>query len=277
MNFYPLLIDALKIPILLILLISIGKYFYGEFTSKLNHSIVRNNIELIFGSIILFSVFAIFKTSGKTVLSLALIILISQYFFFKIRPKFSNLTFNKSDIINLASISIIFFLLFALQLFKYDYFNEKVTHFGYCDYSSYSDLAERMLLNGNETYLDWHSAFNKYNFSYEKLPLPYHFYELWIDSFLLSISNTKGIYVFLYLLIPFLGTLVFTSLFALSSIFFNKISKKKWILLFLTAFLFVFFIGKIPFKSGGFWSYTLSHPRLFSFYIIFPLFIILQK
>lgn len=277
MNFLPLLIDALKIPILLFALITIGRFFYGEFTQKLKHSFVRNNIELVLGSIILFSVFAIIKTHGKTVLSLSLIILILQYFLFKIRPRFSNLKFKKEDFFNLLSLFVVFLVFFGIQLYKSNYFNSEYINIGWCDYNFYSDVAERMLISGHEKTMEWHHIFNTNNFSFDTNPIPYHFYELWIDAFLLVISKSAGMYVFQFIFFPFIETLVFASLFSLVISFYKEINTKKWLFLFFIVLVFVFFVGKLPYKAGGWESNVFNHPRLFTFYIFFPIFIMFIK
>lgn len=277
MNFSILLIDALKTPLLLFVLVAIGRLFYGEYTSKLKHSFVRINIELVLGGVLLFSLFAIINTFGKTVLSLSLIILILQYFLFKIRPRFSNLVFKKEDFINLLALSVVFLVFFGIQLYKADYFNDLYINLGWGDYNFYSDTAERMLISGHEKALEWHYLFNKQNMSFDTNPIPYHYYELWIDAFLLFISKSSGMFVFQFIFFPFIETLVFASLFALVLSYYKDINRKKWLFLFFIVLLFIFFVGKIPYKAGGWESNVFNHPRLFTFYMFFSMFILFMK
>ena len=76
MNFSNLIIDTLTIPVYLLLFMIIGKFFYGNLTIKFKNNFQKSYVEIFFGFIITIVFYAIFKTSGKSILLLFLFVIL---------------------------------------------------------------------------------------------------------------------------------------------------------------------------------------------------------
>lgn len=278
MNIFNLFIDTYIIPVYLLFFSIIGKFFYGNIINKFKNNFQKSYLEIIFGFIITITFYAIFKTAGKSVLLLFLFVFFGQYLVFKIKPDiyfFKKIT--KKDFLNILLLFVFFLLFFAIQLFMHEYFNTEYVKLGWGDYGYYSNLAETFNITGIERADCWNIFFNSKNIFYSSNPSPYHYFEIWTQAFLLNFTINKGIFVFIYILTPFLSMLVSGSFLSLAYSYLKKISNTKKILFIITSFLLPFFVGKLPYFLGGVQDNVLYYPRNIMFYILFILFLIFYK
>jgi hypothetical protein len=278
MNFTFLLFDAVKIAPLLFVFLLIGKFLYGNLNIRHTDSFSKTFIEIFFGFILTVAGYAIIKTGGKSILSLFFLLLTAQYFVLKIKPDiFFIRKINKTDMAALGLLMLFFILFFVVQLYRYDYFNRQIVNLGWGDYGFYSDLAENLNIYGLEQTPNWYFNFNSSYVSYNLNPVPYHYFEIWTQAFLLFFSSAKGIFVFIYIFTPFVGMMVSGSFLLLAYSSLKKDIKLKNVLIIFTAFIFTFFVGKIPFKLGGLEDNSIFYPRVYLFISLIIFFIVFYK
>lgn len=270
-----LLIDILKTPIILMLLYLIGKTFYF-FPYIHNNGYAQKFLFLTTGLIISIFIYSIVLTSGKTINSIGLILIII-YLIWKRRPYFS---FNISkiylkEIKFILLLSAFAFIVMLIQFYRTDFFNEEKIRLGWIDYKFYSDIAYYLTKGFPESTTNWTSYFNSTLIETSNKPNPYHYFELWMHSLVLLLSKSKGVIAFMFFTIPLICTLVFASFLGLITVFNKK--RLPFILTFFFAFTGTFFVTALPFKTGGLYDNPFFYPRVLMFYISIISFIILLK
>ncbi len=278
MNFLNLILDASSVLLYLIIFLFAGKFFYGHLSAKFTNKFVKNYLELFFGFVVVLSFYAIIQTSGKTVLSLFLIVLLIQFFIFKIKPDFLFFKkISKADFFSVLLMFGFFILFFGLQLFRHQYFNADFVRLGWGDFGYYSDLAESLNITGVERGESWNSYFSSETISYSSTPSPYHFFDLWTQALFLNFSLNKGVFIFIYIFTPFVSTLVSGAFLMLGRFLISDNTKIKTFFLITISFLMPFFMGKLPFLAGGWEDNVLYYPRNYMFYILLILFWVFYK
>lgn len=274
MNIATLLLDVLRIQFCIFLVYLIGKFFYKNLSDGYNNPFVSTFIYIFFGTSILVCFFSLIITKGVTINLIVLALLCIHYRTLKIRPSLKNITsISFIEIAILGVASVVFCLLVFYQLLQYDFFNNNSMRLGWGDFAFYSDQSENLLQSGNEGLNSWFIYFHDLNV-YTKSPSIYHYFDLWLNSILLKICTTKGVYLYIYLFIPLVGSFVFLGFYAINNIYFPKKAFQHYFFFAVISFLFLFFIGIIPVKNIVMMPTIFSTPKVFVFYLIIFLIII---
>lgn len=276
MSLFFLVVDLFKILPLVALFQVIGKFFYSNWTISFDDLYVKGVIELIFGFFLSVVFYSIITANGKTINSLILLILVWHYIGHKIEPNFAvREYFKKQDAIIILHFILSLIVFFLIQLWRHDFFNNESIKLGWGDIGFYSNLSEQLLQTGIEKVPNWFHFFNSPNIQYSSNPVPYHFFDLWINTILLNISSNSGVFVYIFIFIPFITSLVSVSFIALI----NKLSQNKLnhFIYLAIAVLFTFYVGKLPFKEGGVVDNLLNFPKVFVFYLNMVLFVLFHK
>jgi hypothetical protein len=128
----------------------------------------------------------------------------------------SKLFINFEEFKNLLLIlisSIIFTL--TQQIFCKYYYSE-IFQFPFVDFSFYAMVSNNMLIHQKESLLAY---INSYGIDYYKI-FPYHYFELWLCAFIKFVFNDKIFFLYIFVLIPVLATLLFSIYFS----FFNYLN-----------------------------------------------------
>jgi hypothetical protein len=186
--------------------------------------------------------FAIFRTHGVTILLLQLILLIFSY----IEAKKTNQVSEKKIFYtqNLIFIAIISFFVFYIQ-FSLLYKDSNFVHLPSFDEVSYMEISYRISTTGNEAYsqLGFFDILNKG-------VSPYHYFELWLFSFIYYFSGTGMIASSSIIALPLLYFIMFLGFLSLA----EQYIKEKY---------FLFFIGLYLFFLFGNYSSLLSKMKIF--------------
>jgi hypothetical protein len=255
----------------------VGNFLYGNWNRERLHLKQVAFINIILGFIWIIATFGIIITKGKTINSLIVTTLLFHYFTLKTKPTlsvskiFANINWGLITLFCIAFFSFVFFQAFRLQ-----YFNANYVYSGWGDYSTYSDFAESMLLDGCERIMNWLPKFSTSYMQYSSNPTPYHYFELWVDALILKVTTFKGIYAFNFIFIPFVNAIIALSFYCLSFSFIKEPKYSKYFLA-IVSIIFTFYVGHLPFKIGGWDDNGFLYPRVFFFYTLLASFVILYK
>jgi len=245
----------------------------GIFATRfLNKDYISSNVSgllaIFTGLLLSISLYALIATKGNSIFFLPLLILL-YFLISRSRLENFNLPKLKSVLAPTAIFSMFFIILSLIQLFRLDFFNSTFVRLGKMDYGYYSDMAEYISISGIEHPSSWYTLFRDEYVNYSLTPLPYHYFELYIHAIFLQFCPLKGILVFNFITIPFISSLAFIGFYTIARCV--DITQPKYISILLSA-LFVFYVGMIPFKYGGWMDSVFLYPRTISFILPFQLF-----
>ncbi|MCF6367014.1 MAG: hypothetical protein L3J35_12535 [Bacteroidales bacterium] len=247
---------------LLMLFALIGHLIFSLFNNK--EKVRRKNIgyEIIFGFFVAIIVYSFVKAGYKTI-NILFIELAILYLFLQ-RKSFSLKSIEiKSFIPKIKYILPYIFILFLFSLFQWlkEYDGGNI-HLYYRDYNYYVSVAETFNSFNNEACNLWYTIFNEGS---ESIKIPYHNFDIWVNSFLLNFSNIPSVFVFVYQFIPLVAVL---SAVSFSQMFINVFKQKNFKSVIFASLLIVLG-GILPFK-GGFSTNVFFYPKFIAAFLLFP-------
>ena len=254
---------------LLILSLIIIHIIGGILLSGFNNNKEEKNSVLLFaksliiGLIFVVSCYSFFITKFVTI-NVLLIFISTAYLVYNKNFSFKNLKVIVNFNLLLYSILVALTLLF-LQYGINDFFDKKNISYGLDDYYFYTHSAQNFKLHKIEG-INIPIFFDKTNLSQYRLP--YHYFDLWINSLLQFFNFTSQIHTYLFVFVPMMLTITF---FCFISLLF-QLNFKNELLIFLLALAALFFIGFIPCKNIYFGQNLLQQPRIYCAYIFTILF-----
>lgn len=160
----------------------------------------------------------------------------------------------------LFSLIIITIGLIFIQLFRNHFFNQTLAFYSLDDYYYYGYTADNMFKNGIEG-VNFNNPLLSDISSYR---IPYHYFDLWTNSFLHYLIPGNSIHIYLFVFIPIVCSLVFLSLLSVYETFNGKVNSLALGL----CVLLTFYFGLMPFKNGQAFPNVMLQPRTFiSFWI----------
>jgi hypothetical protein len=278
MEFVNIVFDIFTLPLYLFFFLFVGKFLYGDLRKFFDDAYLNAFLQIIFGFMLTISCYALFKTSGKSIMVLLLLLLVFQYGYLKMRP--DTQWYRKICITDVKTIALFFgfaIVFLGVQLLRHDYFNPDIMKLGWSDYVFYSDLAESFNVYGIEKVGSWDNYFNSESLVYKANPIPYHYFEIWTQALFLNTTFNNGVFVFIYVFTPFICALVALGFFVLGRSLLKITSIYKTPILLLSAILMPFFMGKLPFLGSGFIDNLIYFPRNYMFYILFVCFFLFYR
>ena len=229
---------------------------------------------LVLGIILTVTVFSIIITGFKTI-NLGFLLLFS-FSFWELRKwpvvnkeKKNEQFFTFKRFLGFAVAYLIFFTWEAIFLFKPGEFSLVLPH---SDFIFSSNISESLLKQGNENFF---MEGNFYNSAYQYM-IPYHYFEIWLNSFVVYFTGTNNLVTFMLCSFPVLYFTAWMGIVSLFEQFIDKITTKEYIL----SFLLLFAGGLIIYlaKSDFFYNLHTLAPIPMEFatrkYIPFYIFII---
>jgi hypothetical protein len=277
MELMSLLHDVARIPLFLMLFWFVGNLLYSGAFCHFENRFVQNYLAILSGFLLFTVGYAVAVSTGKSVLLLFVPFLVWQYFLLKGRVSLKALTVRTEDFICLGSLLAVFLLFFGVQLYRFEFFNHEYVKIAMADYGYYSSIAQHMNLNGLEQYPNWFAYFNKGAVQYSSHPTPYHYFELWTHAWLLRFSQSAGVFNFVYIFIPFINMLIAGAMASLAIEYVGPRSPGRTVTWIVVGALFVFYMGVLPFKSGGYEENAIYYPRVFMFYLLVIQFVLLLR
>ncbi|RXJ46052.1 hypothetical protein [Gelidibacter gilvus] len=278
MEFSKIVFDILTLPIYLLFFLLIGKFIYGSLRQFFNDDFLGSFLEITLGFILSICFYAIFITSGKTIMVLFVLLLLSQYLYSKLKPDF--LWYKKINKTDFKTIGLFFgfsLVFLGVQLFRHDYFNPDIVKLGWGDFGFYSDVAESLNIYGIEKSNSWYNYFASETLFYSANPIPYHYFEIWTQALFLNTSLNSGVFVFIYVFTPFVCALAALAFYVLGRSLLKITSIYRNLLLLVASLLIPFSMGKLPFLLGGLQDNIINYPRNYMFYICFVCFFIFYR
>lgn len=251
-------------------------YFTGNYTLellKIKTKISSFNffLKILLGVIIVVTFYSLFKTNGKSIYYITLILLLSIYFLNKNKEIEPISIIEKKKIYFITAFSILsisYIIMYYFYVIK-----SNLAVFG--DNHFYSLLAHNLNTYGIETtdYVDW----TKIGFTNS-----YHYTEQWFTAFFAKIYNINTLHTYYFIYTPIFITLMFFG--ALSIFEFINHKRYNLTLGIITSFLFLFiqifdnpFSSKTLFENFFYVGYPLFNIKYVIVYAIFITSIIFLK
>ncbi len=265
-----ILIDLVKIFLLVNIILLSGKltlFLLGKhYRNKFLHSL----LELVYGLILVVSIFSFIKAGVKTINVILVIFIIYSLLIIPADPlKNKRMISWKGYFRTIFFIFTPFLLFLLIQLFRFEFFTANHIRLGFLDYSFYSDVSENFLINGIERIPNWYNSFSGQLFSYSTNPGPYHFFDLWLHSLVLYFSGLKGSFAFVLLSIPLTCSFVSYAFYCLIKSYAHKIKLLNSDTFSLPiSILLTFSIGSFLLFRIGYNETPFIYPKLFITYIL---------
>ena len=254
---------------LLIFFVLIGHFVFSFFKSSNKGKITGKNVgyEILFGFFVTIVIYSFIKAGYRTInilfLELALLYL------FAYRKSFSIKSIEiKSFIPKIKHFLPYLLVLFLFSLFQWiKEYDGGYIHLYWRDYNYYVSVAETFNSFNKEAGNLWYSLFNEGSLIFKN---PYHYFDIWVNSFLLNFSNIPSIFIYIFQFIPLVAVLSSVSF----SLIFTDIFKLKHFQSVLVASLMIVLVGVIPLKAGGFSSNVFFYPKFLAAFVLFPMIVI---
>lgn len=210
-------------------------------------------------------------TKGKSV-SVMLAPLIIYIFLLLRKPKIKWIFFSRQSLVYtfwLLAFSVFFFVIIAWPHYSYFMKYEAPGNIHFADYLYYAKLSQHLMVSGHEVGIP--SDFSQ--------PMPYHYFELWLNGILYSVTGLHPYSLLLFVIYPFLIGLT-------ASLLFTMLKNQKLIVRIFSAILifyfqfqyFNFLYRGIPFLSEDvllFTQHLMEGYKWITIYLGFAVFFIL--
>lgn len=230
-------------------------------------------LKLVLGFFLFTSCYAVFFTSGRSILSFVVIFYAALLIWNRRqgrRVARSHFTLEWKPWAECLAVCLI---LCVIQLFRNDYFNQEIVYTSFIDFGIYSTVTEYLKITGVEMSSPWYQLFDV---SAEGLVKPYHYMDLWGMGLLLDISGESPVDDHIYSWVPLVSAIFFSGL---KSIFNAVYRRNTWPgIAFLTAFLALFvnmLIDAVPWSDEFGWNLFLF-PKILPLSFGFAIWIISQ-
>lgn len=240
--------------ILLILFIYLaGSACYTVSSISIQEVFMRVSYKLISGLLLSVSIYSViitkFATINLVVLAVTVFLLVTGFTTKQFAEKQLQLKAELKPLLLIVSTAVFFSL---LMQWSTSYFSSAQFKFPFIDYSFYSMVSAKL----NSVKVESNIAYyNDFGFI-QKNALPYHYFELWINSMMLFFTSLPAMKLYVYVIIPLLGALGFSSLTAFSAYF-----RKPGLLTYLfIIFLLTYTVSFPPFHYAG------PHPENIFYY-----------
>ena len=166
------------------------------------------SLKLFTGTIVLVSLFAIFKTHGNTIYSGLLLMLLFILHYYKRTQKIA-LTYIQQNAMFFEFKEMLYFLvtiILILPLFQFifSYSHDRLPVV-ILDYSYYSAVSNSLLKKGIESSYYYN---NMPGNTFETVPVFYHYFELWFAALVKTIFNIRALYALVLVVQPLLFSLI---------------------------------------------------------------------
>lgn len=234
----------------------LGKFIILFSDRKTVKSVFRVFIELFIGLVAVVVIYSCVISGFKTINILFLFLLF--YYIFIIDRKAFKIPIKKDIVLTFSSIhkdALIIFLSsipFFLYELYYIYSNNNCI-VPDMDYFFYAQLSDSLNFFGHE---NKSLSLNILFPTQSQGMIPYHYFEIWINSFIARFANTPSIFSLLLITYPLLNTIVFLGLVSIWELY-----KKPVFYSYIIVFFFIFVAGVwLPFYNGykSFFDFNLA-------------------
>jgi hypothetical protein len=232
---------------------------------------------LLLSSLLFTTLFAIWKTEGKTILSLGLLLffLLHKHLHFSIRQ---NYTTYKLKILLSCIFLIVCIIPNALTICSFE--QKFIYYIPTQDLVGYSNYVKMLLETGQENYNGFSA---NYFDNYFHGVSPYHFYEFWLAAFICQLTGFQALIAYWIVVYPFFYFLTFCGFMAVIETYHLRTTNKQlcfdalfsFLLLFVGAIYFPLY-ALIPYLDSIFYlhnntilTYGLIEPFLLASFILY--------
>ncbi len=166
-------------------------------------------LKLVLGFFLFTSGYAVFYTSGRSILSLAVIFFAALAVWNRLQGRRVTKASFTLEWKPWAECLAVCLVLCVIQLFRNDYFNADIVYTGFIDFGIYSTVTEYLKITGVEVSSPWYPLFDV---SADGLVKPYHYMDLWGKGLLLDISGKSPVDDHIYSWVPLVGAMFFPGL-----------------------------------------------------------------